>query len=372
MENLEKQPNPKDTQAQLSQTREQFKEERDIKAEERNGYRTIWQKIWGLEETSGMDIAVEEALRMDAEIETLMRQRKVATTAEAVVVIEKEGKFGLKGEERIGKEEWARFRTLQFGGALKENDFGKASEIVYRAQQEKVDDETRQILEETIAPLITQKVAELVKAKDGRNFVRAFYEFGRLQPITAEGLSQEGLRSPEIQDAIKENIISWMRTDPEYFTKYLDKWAQAGIIDAKALSNLPEIQQIAEERLIDWMNTDPEYFAMYRDKWAQAGIIDAKALSNLPEIQQIAKERLIGWMNTDPEYFAMYRDKWAQAGIIDAKALSNLPEIQKIAKEKLLSWMRTDQRYFAIYRDKWAGLGIINAEKINGWINSAP
>ncbi|PIT89525.1 hypothetical protein COU23_03410, partial [Candidatus Kuenenbacteria bacterium CG10_big_fil_rev_8_21_14_0_10_36_11] len=272
MEKFKQQPNLEDAQAQTPQTREQFEQERDIRAEERSRYRTIWQKILGREKIGEMDIAVEEALRMDAEIETMMQEGKVASTTEAVEVIEKEGKFGLKGQERIGKEEWARFRTLQFGGALEKNDFGKASEIVYQAGQEKkVDDENRQILKETIAPLITQKIAELIQAKDGRNFVRAFYELGCLQPITAEGLSQENLQSPEIQGAIKENLISWMRTDPEYFAKYRDKWANTGFVENKeALNTLPEIQQIAKEKLISWMRTDPEYFAKYRNKWEQA------------------------------------------------------------------------------------------------------
>jgi len=328
MEKFEQQPNLEDAQAQTSQTREQFEQERDIRAKERNRYRTIWQKILGREKTGEMDIAVEEALRMDAEIETMMQEGKVASTTEAVEVIEKEGNFGLMGQERIGKEEWARFRTLQFGGALEENDFGKASEIVYQAGQEKkVDDENRQILEETIAPLITQKVAELIQAKDGRNFVRAFYELGRLQPITAEGLSQENLQSPEIQGAIKENLISWMRTDPEYFAKY-------------------------------------------RNKWEQAGIINGSEMNMLQEVQNIAKDKLISWMRIDPEYFAKYRDLWGNAGIIEVDEMNTLEEIQKIAREKLLSWNRIDSRYFAKYRDIWAGLGIINAEEANGWIKS--
>ena len=367
MEKFKQQPNLEDAQAQTPQTREQFEQERDIRAEERSRYRTIWQKILGREKIGEMDIAVEEALRMDAEIETMMQEGKVASTTEAVEVIEKEGKFGLKGQERIGKEEWARFRTLQFGGALEENDFGKASEIVYQAGQEKkVDDENRQILEETIAPLITQKVAELIQAKDGRNFVRAFYELGRLQPITAEGLSQENLQSPEIQGAIKENLISWMRTDPEYFAKYRDKWANNGFVENKeALNTLPEIQQIAKEELISWMNIDPEYFAKYRNKWEQSGIINGSEMNMLQEVQNIAKDKLIDWMRTDPEYFAKYRDKWAQAGIIDAEALSSLPEIQGIAKEKLISWMRTDPKYFAKYRDLWGNAGIIEVDEMN-------
>ena len=328
MKKFEQQPNMKDAQAQ-TQTRERFEQEREIRAKERNRYRTIWQKIFGREKTTAMDIAIEEALRMDAEIETLMREGKVASTTEAVEVIEKEGKFRLRGKERIGKEEWARFRALQFAGALEKNDFGKANEIVYQARWEKkVNDESRQILQETIAPLITQKVAELVQAKDGRNFVHAFYTLSNLKPITAEGLPQENLQSPEIQGAIKESLIFWMRVNPEYFAEYRDKWANAGFVENK------------------------------------------EALNTLPEIQQIAKEELIGWMNVNPKYFAEYRDRWEKLGIINGRLMNQLPEIQKIAKEKLISWYKINPRYFAEYRNRWAALGIINAEEANSWIRS--
>jgi hypothetical protein len=372
MEKPEKQPNPEDAQAQIFQTRKKFEKEWEIRAKERNRYRTIWQKIFGREKTTAMDIAIEEALRMDAEIEALMREGKVASTTEAIEVIEKEGKFGLKGKERISKEEWARFRALQFAGALEKNDFGKAKEIVYRAGLEKgIDDESRQILKETIAPLITQKIIELVQAKDGRNFVRAFYELGNLHPITAEGLSQENLQSPEIQGAIKESLILWMRVNPEYFAEYRDKWVNAGFVKNKEeLNTLREIQQIAKEKLIEWMRTNPVYFAEYRDRWELLEIIDGQQMNQLPEIQKIAKEKLIEWMRTNPVYFAEYRDRWERLEIIDGRQMNQLPEIQRIAREKLIGWYKTNPRYFAEYRDKWASLGIINPEEANDWIKS--
>lgn len=99
----------------------------------------------------------------------------------------------------------------------------------------------------------------------------------RFHPITAEGLSQEDLQSPEIQNAIKENLISWMEINPEYFAEYRDKLVNAGFVKNKdALNTLPEIQQIAKEKLISWYRMNPRFFAVYRDEWADLRIINAE------------------------------------------------------------------------------------------------
>jgi hypothetical protein len=319
MEKFEREPNLKDAQAQISQTREQFKKEREFRAKERNRYRTIWQKIFGLGKTTEMDIAIEEALRMDAEIETLMREGKVASTTEAVELIEKEGKFGLKGKERISKEEWARFRALQFAGALEKNDLGKASEIVYRARQEKVDDESRQILEETIAPLIIQKVAELVQNRDGKNFVRAFYELSRLHPITAEGLSQKDLQSPEIQGAIKEDLIKRASIGPLTYSEMRDKLANGGFIDAKEVNQLPEVQEIIKSDLIDRAKIGPRTYSKRRDEWVAIGVIKPETIDQLPEVQEIIKSDLIDRAKIGPRTYSKRRDEWVAIGVINAE-----------------------------------------------------
>ena len=353
---------------QINQTRGEVEEEQEFRAKERNSYRTIWQKIFGRERTGEMDIAVEEALLMDAEIEKQLREGKAASTTEAVENIEKEGQFGLKGKERISKEEWARLRALQFAGALEKNDFRKASDILYRVELEKeIDTNTRLILKEAIAPLVIKKITELVQDRDGENFVRAFDEFNRLQLITAESLPAEALRSPEIQGAIKKHLISWMDYDPNVFAKRRDEWEKAGIIDAKAMNQLPEIQKLAKGKLINSMDYDPNVFAKRRDEWTKAGIIDAQEMNQLQEIQKLVKERLISTMKDEPHSFIGRRDQWAKAGIISIEEANQLPEIQKLVKERLISTMKDEPHSFVRRRDQWAKAGIITAEEANTW-----
>ena len=314
---------------QIKPTREDFVSERETRAKERNKYRTVWQKILGKEKTGEMDIATEEALQMDTEIKKILDEGRAASTSEAIEVIEKEGNFGLKGKERISKEEWARFRTLQFGGALEENDFGKASQIIIQAQQEKkINDETKQILKETISPVIIKKLSELVQNRDGENFVLAFHELGRLQSINREDLLQENLQSPEIQNAIKQNIIGC--NAPEYFQTVRDKWVKAGVVDLETANQFEEIKEKAKQNIIGC--NAPEYFQTVRDKWVKAGVVDLETANQFEEIKEKAKQDIIGC--NAPEYFQTVRDKWVKAGVVDTVEVNTWPEVIAKRKEK--------------------------------------
>ncbi len=312
-------------------SRERTMEEHEFRAKRRDTYRTVWQKILGREKTSAMDVAIEDALRMDAEIEKKLRKGKVASITEAIEAIEKEGKFALERKEKISKEDWAWFRALQFGGSLEENNFEKATGIIYQAQQEKkINNKTKLDLKKIIAPLVTKKIAELIQKKDGKNFVRAFYELSRLWLITPEGLPKENLQSPEIQEVIKESLIYSMKTSPEYFARRRDKWANSGFIKNKeTINTLPEIQQIVKEKLIGWMQVNPEYFAKNRDQWEHLGIINGTAMNQLPDIQKIAKEKLLSLLSNSPRYFVKFRDRWSKLGIIDKYEANSWTEVAK-------------------------------------------
>ena len=59
---------------QISQTREKFEDEQKIRAKERNKYRTLGQKLFLKDKFSGIDMAVEEAIKMDDEAKKLINR----------------------------------------------------------------------------------------------------------------------------------------------------------------------------------------------------------------------------------------------------------------------------------------------------------
>ena len=115
----------------------------------------------------------------------------------------------------------------------------------------------------------------------------AFHELGRLQSINREDLLQENLQSPEIQNAIKQNIIGC--NAPEYFQTVRDKWVKAGVVDLETANQFEEIKEKAKQDIIGCNAL--EYFQTVRDKWVKAGVVDTVEVNTWPEVIAKRKEK---------------------------------------------------------------------------------
>jgi hypothetical protein len=253
-----------------------FEEERGIWDAERNKYRTTWQKLFGDKKEESVNLAAEEALEMDAQIERLLKEGKVRSSEEAIESIGEEEQHLLHGID-IGGKNYIKLRTLYFARALEDNRFDKARIAAYWSTHERG-------LRKAIAPLIAEKAAELVHNKDAENLYRAFRTYGLSEHLNIEDLPMEDLKHPEIQGALKRALVDMLRGNVEYFVQERDKYARAGIVDAEEINRLPEIQELAKQHLIGSCSS-LEYFVQERDKYARAGIVDAEEADNWPEIK---------------------------------------------------------------------------------------
>ncbi|OGM05261.1 hypothetical protein A2125_01370 [Candidatus Woesebacteria bacterium GWB1_43_5] len=373
MEKFEQQPNPEDVQAQTSQTREQFEQERDFRADERTSYRTIWQKMFGREKTTAMDVAMEEALKMDAAIEKELKEGRAETIEEALDNIDKLPEFQLKGTERVEKEEYGRAKTLQVGKAIANNEFYKAVSILHKEQSRKgIDKETAQIMDERTTTLVKEHVANLAQAKDGKNFVNSIYWFA--SRLESGDLPAEAVRSPEIAGAIREHAISWFRSfynEPVNFAKELEKFSRLGLLNKEEVAQAPEIQQYAREKAISWFRTfynEPRTFARIRDGFVQLGIVNAEEINSLPQIQEFAKEKATSWFETfygEPKTFARLWTDFENLGVLPLEQIRMLPRIREVAKEKLLGRLRAlGYRDYKSLLNSYAELGIVDIDEI--------
>jgi len=153
-------------------TAEQFSEEDKVRAEERNRYRKLSEKLLGRGKVTGMDIAIERAMKLDEETEKMIADGEAKTTLEALEKInEKEG-LGLKGKELIGKEEYARTEALRIMKKVDEGKFEKARNILLGSDKifspDYGQDEVKnQLIGKNITPFIKEKVVEYIKNKKG-------------------------------------------------------------------------------------------------------------------------------------------------------------------------------------------------------------
>jgi len=279
------------TPEQIIVSRQETKEEQEIRAENRNKYRAVWQKMFGVGKTTDMDVAMEEALKMDSTIDKEIKEGRADTIEDALNNVDQLPEFQLKGTERIDKEEYARAKTLQVGKAIVNNEFNKVFHILFKEQfREGLDEETMQVIDEHTTALVKEHVANLAQEKDGENFVDAIYWFA--SRLKSGDLPVEAVKSPEIQSVIREHIISWFSTffgSPETFVGELEKFSQLGLLNKEEIIQSPEIQKLAKEEFIHWMGVDPKYFAQFRDEWAEFGIINQKEANMWPEIVAMRK-----------------------------------------------------------------------------------
>ena len=230
-------------------SRDQAQEEWEDRAKERNSYRKTWKKIFGVDKTGAMDIATEQAMEMDEEIEKLMQEREAKSVSEAVEIAARQKEFQPKSKEKIKKEEFLRPFVLQLGNVIENNDFSKAGAIISEVRFIKgVDDETRQVFKEIIKPIIDQKIIELIQSKDGENFVKAFLSFEELVKIEDLGTSKEELRVPEIFNAAKGDIIrDFEISGVDSFVSKRDRMVEAGIVTEEEVENWPEIIELRKK-----------------------------------------------------------------------------------------------------------------------------
>jgi len=262
---------------QISQTREKFEDEQKIRAKERNKYRTLGQKLFLKDKFSGIDMAVEEAIKMDDEAKKLINSGEAATFADAIEILNGTEEFALKGKDLIKKEEYIRPKILQFSKYLDDNEFLKAfGASIIDSPRLRGDRDVLRLRNEALAPLINQKLSELIINKDGKNLVEAHHFFTIIKSkINREDIAEipdNLLKSPEIINEVKKSLVSWMQNNPSSYAHWRDKWSALGIIDPDKMNNSPEIQKILKEKLDSLKKYDPKPYVYLKNKWEIEGL----------------------------------------------------------------------------------------------------
>lgn len=352
--------------------------EQDERATERNKYRSLAQKLFGKGKVTGVDIAMEEAMRMNPLIDQEVESG--ATMEDAVKKVSALPEFKLKGRTNIQKEEYVRARVLQFAHALEENKFLKAKVLRVIPLLEVLDDRV-EMYQDAVKSAINQRAGDLVKQKDGNNFRRIVRGFGGDVQRDRMQVTDEELKTPEIQDPIRRDLVESFRYHtpftPDKFAKERDKLVAMGIVEGAEINRLPEIKQIARDRLVGSFNYHvpftPDTFVKERDALVKIGIMSAEVANQIPEIQEIAKQKIISSFRYHtpftPDKFAQERDALVKAGVVNLADINQLPEIQTEAKAKLIASFRYHTPFtpnrFAEERDALIKLGIVKAADVN-------
>lgn len=314
--------NKQQHEEKMTASRDSAQKEWKDRAREQNSYRTLWKKIFGIEKTGAMDIAMEEAMKMDKKIEWMMQEGKAKSISEAVEIASQQNEFEPKTKDKTEKEEFLRPFILEIGKFIESNHFSVASMIEYDVGCLKgVDDEMRQMLKEVISPLIDKKIIECIKSKDGKSFLEAFmtYKHEKIDKIKKDnninelGLSEEELRAPEIVNAVKERLI-------DSFERFC-------------------IMRIPNRRMLEFIVEDKKQFGIdnfviFRDEMVKTGIVSKEEINGLEKIKNRAKILLVNTLrHYGIAYFEVRRDQMIEAGIVSGEEAENWPEIIELREK---------------------------------------
>jgi len=352
-------------------SREANIEEQKIRAKERNKNRPFLDKVFDIDKTNKMDIAMEEAEEMDSEIK---KTREANSTTEAVEIINKEGKFGLKGKEKIAKEELANAITLKLQDELNKNNYYKLENMVndYKVHVRKdLDNETEKSIIDKISSIMFNRVLELAGEGDFQNFMETFEPLIRVKSSKIEPMPKYLVKTNEIQSAVKNRLVEILKKGRlSYFSKMTFYLEKAGIVDAKEAASWPEVKEVAKDELIDDIkNPEENEFNRIIKKYSEEGIITKEEVMSWPEIKKVAKGVLVKTMKySGVNELNQILKNYLETGIINIKEVRTWPEIKDIAKDIFIfDFKYSGVKEFNQTLKEYSEIGVVDEKEVLAW-----
>jgi len=297
---------------------EQSGRENEIRAKERNKYRTLGEKLFNKNEYTGIDIAEEEAMKMNEESDKLVNDGEAANYTEAIKKLndrEDPAFAALKGEELIKKEEYARIQGLRIAKKLDEGDIDKARDIFTGNFFRKGYDEETQILTENyVIPFAKEKIINDINQGNGDEVVKMINNFSDylrnldikdpvefIKPEDLEQIPVEVLKSPAIVEKIKSYLIGNCadHLHPNHygiFKSELGRFSKLGFIskeDEEEILKSPKIKEVAREKLIQsrdkGQENGPGAYVIRKSNNSEKNII-VYAIPSFKELKKVVLE----------------------------------------------------------------------------------
>lgn len=313
------------------QSRNEYEEKQYNFAEEKNKCRTLAQKLFFKNKVSGMDIMIEEALKMDQEMEKLIANGKADTFTEAIQILEK----GKKDTEK--QDKYAELSALEIVRNLENGAISKASSIALnRMYGKEAIPEARGDIKKYIAPYVKEKIIYSIKNKNARGLVQLLKnDFGEyIKPEDLKEMPQDVLKSPEIMSEVNKEVISCFDpkeiVDPKgKFEFRIREYTRLGLITYEEAINLPGVRKKAEKEAISWFefSEKPEVIKGVWEKIEEMGVLKRKDITQLPAIKEEAKYKLeskLEYLGDKSLSFNELKDFYMENGIINQSDLRQI------------------------------------------------
>lgn len=188
-----------------------------LPAEQREKFRDIIEKIIENEENTEIEVAMEEARKMEEDVEEIIKDGKAKDRIQACAEVSAQKEYLLKDKTRIEKEESVRPYFLLVTEALKKDDLETAETVIKTLPPEKkqIFSEVQDILDRSFEKKQKQYIQEgkeekLVELMRTRDMVSSQFDLKKLSQ-----LSSEEKNSPELKEAAKEFLLGKIQSIAE-------------------------------------------------------------------------------------------------------------------------------------------------------------
>ncbi len=276
---MEKMPTgtPQKTEEEIAATRRENDRQFEEQADVRNENRGFVKKVFGVGKMDGVDIAHEEALRVNKLVDQKIEREGVETSAQTSAdEILGSTEFGRKDEATIRAEEFLRAKNPAIAKSVQGGDIASARSAFEKLTEKVKDDNERKSLRKGFDKMVSDQVDTLVQSSDAPGMKRFVLE-NRLEDVGVKNIAlmpEEIIYLPEIQSKFTDKIKQEFGADAKYpqdAVKWANEFTKAGIMKPEAVQELfgsPEMQKRMKEKVKQEFGSNGQY-ANDAKKWTQ-------------------------------------------------------------------------------------------------------
>ncbi|MDO8560590.1 MAG: hypothetical protein Q7R91_00005 [bacterium] len=272
---------PAKTEEEIEASRRENARQFEEQADTRNENRGVVKKVFGIGKESGIDIAQEEASRINRLVDQKIERDGAETSAQtASEEIARSSEFDRKDEATIKAEEFLKSKNPDIAKSLQGGDIASARAAFEKVFGKVKDDNEKRSLRKGFEKMATDQIDTLIKSNDLPG-MKVFVQKNELHDIGLGNLAlmpQEVIQTKEVQDKLTNQIRGYFsNSSPEAGVKRANEIVSLGLMkkeDKEKLFASDQYQKDLQAQIRGYFsNSSPEAGVKRANEIVKMGIM---------------------------------------------------------------------------------------------------
>lgn len=228
---------PEKTEEELEALRRENAQQFEDQADARNENRSFVKKIFGTGKVSEVDIAQEEASRINRLVDQkIERDGEITSAQNATEEIARSSEFGRKDEATIKAEEYLKSKSPDILKSIQVGDIESAAKLF-----ERVKDDEELPLQAAFEKMVSNQVDTLVRSGDLEGIKKLVQENRLLYPISLKNIAvmpQEIIQSPNMQTKLATTFENTFYRNREHGVTLANEYVELGLMTKEKASQM--------------------------------------------------------------------------------------------------------------------------------------